>query len=280
MRSAQSPVEFIIVVFLFMIILISIFTAFLTKLHPEIEKAIEQRACLKASGLATFLLSEPGTPADWQSSELQLLGLTNGTSRYISYDKWLAAGSMGYLNIRNKTVPDTSYLIGYNIYAFNPTVADDVCPITGNGAVICRDGAGSITVTASPASPAIFNLKLFFPYSTATVTPASLEASDSAAAATTASGTTVTARLNTSATDSDQFSIAFTASPKLAFIQTADYKTTGAADLQILIGNTSAVETIGSASTGVNNYCKSERAAGLVGKINEVFPVRFSALAW
>ena len=116
--------EFIIVVFLFLLILFSVLTAFVTKLHPEIEKAREQKSCINANGLAAYLLKEPGVPENWNATNMQIFGLTNGTADQVSYDKWLAAKSLDYIGVRNKTVPDTSFLLSYNIYAFKPSSAD------------------------------------------------------------------------------------------------------------------------------------------------------------
>lgn len=278
-NRAQSPAEFIIVVFLFFIILIALFTAFITKLHPEIEKAIAQKACINANGLATYLLKEPGIPADWSASNLQVLGLTNGTEDVVSYDKWLAAEGANYIGVRNKTVPDTSFLLSYAIFGFNPAVTDN-CPSLTNGAVICRAGA-TTQITASSSSEATLNLKLFFPHSTAAIENAgSLESNDTAAASSSAAGTTVTAVLRTSASDSDAFDISFSPAPLLVYIQIANYKTAGTADTPIFVGNTSAVESFGSPSTGANNYCAAERAAGLAGTNGEVFPARFRILTW
>ncbi|MFH0868822.1 MAG: hypothetical protein V1839_01195 [archaeon] len=275
-RNAQSPAEFIIVVFLFLIILISVFTTFMTKLRPEIEKVVEQKACLKASGLATYVLKEPGSPSAWTPANIQIFGLTNGTDDIISYDKWLAAQGAGNAVISRKVVPDTSFLLGYSIYAFKPDVADTCQAV--NGTVICRTGT-VIHITSISASQATLNLKLFFPFSTAAATTGTRE-SDDTVTTSSSSGTTMTIALHTSASDSDTFDISLSAYPRLAFIQEADHKTSGGVSLPIFIGNTSAVESFGSATTGVNNYCEAERGADILGKSNELFPARFSILAW
>lgn len=279
--KAQSPAEFIIVVFVFIIILISIFTAFLAKIHPEIEKAREQESCINAYSLGTFLSKEAGQPSGWTVTGLQVFGLANGTEDYISYEKWLAAKQMGYVNVRNKTVPDTSYLLSYNIYAFKPKTSD-ICATENNSAVICRLSATLIRINASVSnSPATLNLRLLIPFSYAELQDfTSLEADDVKTATVTENETVIELELHTSVLDSDELNIYSFEIPKLIFIQKADYKTAGDADLQIFIGNTSVVESFGSASTGANNYCESERVASLAGMYGESFPVRFNVLAW
>lgn len=281
-EKAQSPAEFIIVVFVFIIILIVIFTTFLMKIHPEIEKAKEQTACLNANSLAVSLLKEPGQPAVWAASNLAIFGLSNSTEYFISYDKWLTAESMGYINIKNKTVPETSYLLDYKIYAFAPSILPETCAKGNDIAAICRFNLTLFQINASKSSqPATLNLKILIPFSQASVQDFnSLEANDIKTTTVTENETIIELELHTSSTDSDRLNITSAEIPKLVFIQKADYKTAGDANLHIFVGNTSVVESFGSASTEASNYCKAERAVNLVGKNNEVFPARFGILAW
>jgi len=277
-EKAQSPAEFIIVIFVFIIILVTIFTGFLIRIHPEIEKAKVQTACLNANGLATALLKETGSPWDW-TSDPEIFGLTNGTDDFVSYNKWLAAESMGYVNIKNRTVPDASYLISYKIYAFSP-VQTDTCAAGINNTVICRHNRTKLTINASAGPTATLNLKLLIPFSSAQVTGAtSLESNDIVTITTNANETIADIELHTSPTDSDKFNITLSGVPNLIFIQRADYKTPGDADLQIFVGNTSVKESFGSVSTGANDYCEAERAVNLAGN-SETFPARFDILAW
>jgi hypothetical protein len=189
---------------------------------------------------------------------------------------------MGYLNIKNKTIPETSYLLDYRIYAFKPAVSADVCGTDNNTAVICRFNQTLFQINASISSQsATLNLKILIPFSYAEIKDsASLEADDIATTTVTENETIIELELHTSQTDSDKLNITSNGIPRLVFIQKADYKTAGNADLHIFVGNTSAVESFGSAGTGADNYCRAERAVNIAGKGGEVFPARFGILAW
>jgi len=279
MSKGQSPVEFIIVVFLFLIILVTIFTTFIAKLNPEIDKAKEQESCLNSDGLAISLLKAPGVPVNWNSSNMEIFSLTNGTEDYIYYDKWLTAKSMEYMNVRVKTIPDASFLLSYQIYAFKPKNSADSCPASGNATVVCRYNLTSLQIKALPSGTnATFNLKMFFPFSTATITDISSE-SDDIKTTSSANGTIVTLSLHTNATDSDLLNITFSQT-NMIFVQSVSYKTAGTANLPVYLGDTSIVDSFGSAGTGVNSYCESERAVSFVDKTGEVFLARFSVLTW
>lgn len=282
-EKAQSSAEFIIVTFVFIIILITIFTGFLTKIHPEIEKAREQESCLHANSLATILSKEPGQPQGWTAANLNIFGLSNGTEDYISYQNWLLAQSTGYVNIRNKTIPDTSYLVNYEVYAFKQVAAAETCAKGDNTAVVCRFNQTVFQINASVSKQAAtLKLKILIPFSYAEIQDySSLEANDVKTATVSANETLIELELHTSPTDSDKLNITSTEIPKLVFIQKAEYAIdNGDEDLQIFVGNTSVKEDFGSAGTGANGYCESQRTISLVGKNNEVFPARFDALAW
>ena len=279
----QSFAEFIVIIFLFSIIVISLFTTLIIKFKSETEKVGEQESCLNANGLATALTKDPGQPSNWNTQNLAVFGLSNSTADFISYDKWLKANSIGYVHIRNKTVPDTSYLLKYQIYAFTSNTTDSFCPKVNDSAVLCRVFNGTLvflTINATSSLNATFSTKLFFPFSTVDLNTATFELNDINTTTRSTNGTTIELTLYTNSTDSDQVNLTSTAD--LTFIQSLSYKNIGDADLPIYVGNISAKEKFGSASADFarNSYCLAQRVVSLVSLGNEIFPINFEVIAW
>jgi hypothetical protein len=276
-KHGQSPVEFIITIFAFFIIVVAIFTSNLTNTQPEAEKIKEQGSCLSAQGLATSLLKEPGVPANWNPSNLEIFGLTNGTSDQVLLTKWLDAQSMGFAGLHNKTFPESDWLLSYGIYGFK--LFSESCPAASNGAVICRN-LNSLNITANSNNTATMDLELFFPFATISYS-GTLEPDDNVTVTPGPDGTLVEMILNTSAADTDQVFISLSATPDLVFIKKSDYTTTGQASLPVFLNDVKVSDSLGSggAVSGLNNYCNYQQQV-LIVKTGENLPARFDIIAW
>jgi hypothetical protein len=276
--KAQSPAEFIIVIFAFFIIVIFIFTSDLINTKPEAEKIKEQGACIAAQGLATSLLKEPGRPVTWNPGNLQILGLTNGTRDFILLTKWLDAQSIGFGDLQNRTFPEASWLVTYNVYAFK--LKTDSCPSANGSTVMCR-GLNFLNITASSATNSVLDLELFFPFASVSLSTVALEPNDVAVTVPSPDGTKVQLMLNTNSTDVDIVGINIPTAPELVFIKKSSYITEGSADLPIYLNDVKITDSIGSggAVSGLNNYCGYQQQALLV-KPDENLLAKFEVLAW
>jgi hypothetical protein len=275
--KAQSPAEFIIVIFAFFIIVIFIFTSDLINTKPEAEKIKEQGACIAAQGLATSLLKEPGRPVTWNPGNLQILGLTNGTRDFILLTKWLDAQSIGFGALQNRTFPEASWLVTYNVYAFK--LKTESCPSANGSTVICR-GLNFLNITANSTVNSVLELDLFFPFTSVSIN-ASNEPDDSATPTSGANGTLVQLILHTNSSDEDKVDISILSAPDLVFIKKSSCLTEGNADLPIYLNDTKITDSIGSggAVSGLNNYCNYQQQALLV-KPDENLLAKFEVLAW
>jgi hypothetical protein len=275
--KAQSPAEFIIVIFAFFIIVIFIFTSDLINTKPEAEKIKEQGACIAAQGLATSILKEPGRPVNWNPGNLQILGLTNGTRDFILLTKWLDAQSIGFGALQNRTFPEASWLVTYDVYAFK--LKTESCPSANGSTVICR-GLNFLNITANSTVNSVLELDLFFPFTSVSIN-ASNEPDDSATPTSGANGTLVQLILHTNSSDEDKVDISILSAPDLVFIKKSSYLTEGNADLPIYLNDTKITDSIGSggAVSGLNNYCNYQQQALLV-KPDENLLAKFEVLAW
>ncbi|MEM4247737.1 MAG: hypothetical protein QXH80_00560 [Candidatus Nanoarchaeia archaeon] len=275
--KAQSPAEFIIVIFIFFLIVIFIFTSNLTNTKPEAEKIKEQGACIAAQGLATSLLKEPGQPASWNPGNLEVLGLTNGSQNFIQVTKWLDAQTLGFANLQNKTFPESNWLLTYDIYAFK--LKAETCPSANNSAIMCR-GTNFLNITANSTINSVLELNLFFPLTSVALYSA-LEPNDVAVATPAPEGTQVQLILNTNSTDEDKVDMGIVSAPDLIFIKKSDYRTEGGADLPMYLNDIKIFDSLGSGGSisGLNNYCNSQNNVLLV-KSDENLLARFEILAW
>jgi len=277
-KLGQSPAEFIIVIFAFFIIVIFIFTSNLTNTRPEAEKIQEQGSCVAAQALTTSLLKEPGEPANWNSGNIEVFGLTNGTQDFVLLSKWLEAQNIGFADLHNKTFPESSWLLTYQVYGFK--LSSDSCPAAANSTVICR-GFNFLNITANSTTTSTLELDLFFPFTSAVLSTPTLETDDSATLTSDPDGDLVKIILNTNSTDQDSVGITLSTTPDLIFVKKANYETSGKATLPILLNDTQVIDGLGSGGSvsGLNNYCNSQNNVVIV-KSNENLLARFDILAW
>ncbi len=304
-RKSQSHVEFILAAFLFLTLIIFLFTALFVRTQPEAVKVGEQTACQNAEAIATALTHNPGVPLDWHTNPTGLtsLGLTNGTHDIIKFKKWERMELLGYQRVESTTPINTSWYACYQIYAF-PTVEDAVCITSGDTASLCRKFGGLPMLRVSANSDnqdSVFRLRMFFPEKQgllANPTIPDYEGDDTVSISSGDNGTLVEIYFHTSASDQDAVLIDFDPAggePLMSYIKFVKYESLGG-ELPVLIGNLTVKDCFGAGVPGngtsgpsgvisAKKYCTAEKRAGLESTQNptisvELFPTDVEVVAW
>jgi hypothetical protein len=276
--KGQTWIEFIIATSIFLLSIGFIFVTASGNLKEEIQKSQQQNACLKAYELENFL-SQPGIPANWTfPSGFTVFGLgsANKTQITISNDKWQAMKNFGFMNVSQNSTPGQSWHISYDAHAFG--VKSDSSCLTGNAITLCRTlGPTSyLNITANSTSQGKTKLKLFFPFSIATLVNATNESND-IISITSANGTYVNLDLNTNSTDQDFLNISLSAIPKLIFIE--QFSVESGQYLPFYLGNISLRDSFGPFSPPNAMICQT-KVSGLLNFTNESILADFDLEAW
>ncbi len=126
--KAQTSIEYIVIMFFFIVILSYISITFISNLSSELRSTNLEEACIQSETLEAIILKEQGEPFNWEnSSSLSRFGLMNNSKFYdISYEKWKKAQEHKYPKIRNSTPIDGNFQISYQVYAFKFGINDTI----------------------------------------------------------------------------------------------------------------------------------------------------------
>ncbi len=301
-KRSQSHVEFILATFLFLILIIFLFTALFVRTQPEAIKIGDQTACQNAEAIADILTDDEGVPTDWDADPYgpTTLGLSNGTQGIITYEKWQRMENLGYSRIVNTCPPNASWYAKYRIYAF-PSTDDGTCPGIADAAQICRGSTGvnQLYIAAISDNPSTtFGLRIFFPEAKGvSIAANSFEAEDNVTIDETQdNGTTIEAYFLTSPSDTDDtVTLQFPSPlPDMNYVKFVEFKSLGG-ELPVYLGNITMQDYFGagvpgngtSGPSGVippKNYCTVEKRANLRSSQNptagELLPIDFEVVAW
>ena len=238
-RKGYLAVEFMIVVLIFMLILLSFTTSFNTIIPSEVGKIRSSTACSEAQLLSDAMFNFPGENDTWQlgsgAGNLTRLGFSTSEAGVLNYSKWVAAQNMSYLMALNKTGLNRSFVIEYSTYVIKPPATlGDYLSNKGpkeNAEIYFGDGSNKVGVYARNVDGerlAVLNMELFFPAVTIDSTEQALpesavDAEDSVTTSNTAAGGTakITFKL---VNDSDQVRFTLSAAPALVFIKNMDFR--------------------------------------------------------
>lgn len=274
--KGQTWVEFIVATSIFLLAIGFIFITATGNLKEEMQKAQQQTSCLKAYELENFL-SQPGIPANWTyPSSFTVFGLASGnrTQIVVSNDKWQAMKNFGFANISQNSTPSQSWKLGYDVYAFGMK-ADSNCTF-GNAITLCR-GSSNLNITANSTSKSTIKLKLYFPFSNATLGSSTNESDDSIVITSSANGTYVTLTFNTNSTDQDFLNLSLSPNPKLIFIE--QFSIEGGQYLPFYLGNVLLQDSFGPFSPPNAMICNT-KVSGLLNLTNETLIADFNLEAW
>jgi len=276
--KGQTWVEFIVATSIFLLSIGFIFITASGNLKEEIQKSQQQASCLKAYELENFL-RQPGAPADWTfPSGFSIFGLSgNNTPLVIQNDKWQGMKSFGFANISQNSTPSQSWHVSYDVYAFefDPAISDSSCT-TENAITLCRNSGSYLNITANSTSQSQTKLKLFLPFSSATLIGLTNE-SDDVANATSANGTSVILQLNTNSTDEDSVSLHLLATPNLIFIE--QFNVESGQYLPFYLGNISLQDSFGPFAPPNAMICDT-KVSGLLNLTTENLLVNFNLEGW
>lgn len=289
--KAQSVVEYIVAIILFIVVIIYILNIFFDRLPEEISKIEEQELCSEAESIANSVLDTSGKPKNWKSGDLTRLGFSRNESEVgINLSKWTAAKTRGYYNVTKETGLNYTFHLSYFIYALNYTY-DDAPSAANQGApntFISRSGDNNINVSAGSASVrAYLNLTLFFPGASSVAigncpAGANLEAGETPATTSKDGGVEVIMNW-TVAGDEDCSTLLPSPVPKLVYITKADMENYSIGkEYSIYAGNHTLIEDdFGSTEYRVmdKSYCEITRKR-LIYNNSELFPARFNIRVW
>ncbi|MEK6923516.1 MAG: hypothetical protein AABW84_02385 [Nanoarchaeota archaeon] len=306
-KKGQSYAEYVIAVFLFIGILIFLFSSIFVRTQQESTAIDEQTNCAKANAIADALLKSCGNPPNWETvATVTRIGLTNCTDYIVPQYKWGKAKSQLKANNTYIGVPigNASWRISYEGYAFGKVsdaggadTCGDVNVFNKTGVVICRSGGNTTQIHVNSTSPGTAYLLFFFPNITAGaggITAASdasayTESNDQILALNTDNGSSFEVILETGKSDRD--------APKLhrltggsfpkTFTYLENYYFTSKTnkDLPFYLANTSLRDSIGPKPLNPSGLCKVQRGGEIVmmrGNNIRVdnFPVRFTIEVW
>ncbi len=226
MKRAQSLVEYIIAILLFVIIVMYLLFAYFDRLPEEISSTRELELCSEAESAALAFLDFPGDPSTWESAgSLRRLGLasSDSSSAGVNYSKWQAMTTRGYYNISTAIALNRSFNLAYNIYAFNLTT-DPVpqYPNDSSPKVFIVRSSDAINISAGSADTlSKLKLTLFFPYANPVISncPAgALEAGEALGIKNTSGGAEVSLNWTFSSGDHDCASISSINASSLIYI--------------------------------------------------------------
>jgi len=250
-RKAQMFVEYIITFFIFMVIIIFLFTAFFSRSQPEAQKISEQSSNLVARSLAKLVLEDPGTNSsgdvNWESqcsaAAITRVGLAKAggsSGAYILPAKKLdcfrstkpesIAEKFGGLAASGVRMPYAITMIPRisgptacdTAFTTNPTSFSGICNRLANGTVYLSYG----NVSGSQNRAATMKITLFFPGNNWSIGTGSwLESDDTLTRELVDGGTLIKASTSVNSTDRDKFSISIASSDSpAAFIREFSYK--------------------------------------------------------
>ncbi|MBS3063867.1 MAG: hypothetical protein J4445_00255 [DPANN group archaeon] len=306
-NKGQSYAEYIIAIFLFIGILIFLFSSIFVRTQQESTAIDEQTNCGKANAIADSLLKSCGNPPNWDTvGTVTRIGLTNCTDYIVTQYKWGKAKAQLKANNTYIGVPigNVSWRISYEGYAFSKVsdasglgTCDDVKVFNKTGVVICRSGGNTTQIHVNSTSPGIAYLLLYFPNITAgaggitmaTDSSANTESNDQAIASNVDNGTLLELILRTDKSDRDTPKIHRLSGgsfPKtFTYFENYYFESRTNKDLPFYLGNTSLRDSIGPKPLNPSGLCKVQRGGEIVmmKDINtriDSFPVRFTIEAW
>ncbi|MBT3940972.1 hypothetical protein HOD83_02590 [Candidatus Woesearchaeota archaeon] len=290
MKKGQNTIEFIIVLLFFVIITIILMYSYLRLFPSEVSKSREQIACSQAETIAIQFLEFQGNQTNWDSStNLNVLGFSNGNKLEIDYNKIQRAKTLGYYNISTDANLSIPFRISYSAYAINTT--NDTTPTTlpdqyDARVFLLRQNDSLVVYAGSNSSGADLTLNLFFPFTTITAADCdsgSREIVDSNTTTTNSDGDTVKLNWLVNGGDLDCINLTTTTLPQMIFIKDMYFKnTTLGKTFPIYLTNQTILNNEFGSSGDTDkkkSFCEIERT-GLVENSNEFVPVKIEVISW
>ena len=248
-KKAQSFAEYIIVFFIFMAIVVFLFTTFFSRNQPEVQKIAEQSSNILAQALARLVFETPGQnvsgsinwEANCDATQILQIGLAHRNSTYIipsakmdCYRKLRPHDITDKFSGISAEVPRVPYRISavLNItgpascataYSSTPEAFSGICNR------LCAStmyfSIGNLTQQGSTGSnKASLRAELFFPIVNVSLDVGTIDTGDSVNATPVASGTKVTIDVSVNRTDHDKFSFTTSSAPDAVFIRSFSYR--------------------------------------------------------
>lgn len=304
MRKGQSYAEYIIAVFLFIGILIFLFSSLFVRTQQESTAIDEQSNCAKAEAIADALLKSCGDPTNWDVvGTVKTIGLTNCTNYIVPQTKWEKAKKTLGINTTYIGLPigNASWRISYEGYAFgrqndNASFLCNSALVSNRiGAVICRSSptiSNTIHISVNSTSPGTAYLLFYFPNISTGITmlaaDANIESNDQAGISATDNGTLVELILQTDKNDRDTPKIFTSAGGGFAktftYLDSYHFESRTNKDLPIYLANTSFKDSIGPKPVNPSGLCKVQRGGEIrvqhSATFRDGFPVRFIVEVW
>jgi len=211
MRYQLTP-DFVLFTFGISILVLILFSTYFINTKTIYTNLERQASCLSAKRSVEAVLRYPGEPKNWEVSNVEKIGFSNGI-REINYSKWLKAKQ-----ISNFTAYlETALSLRYKIYAFKPKKLS--CTHNGKYAAICPDN-NKIIIQANGSGQKL-QLELYIPFVTVSANPISLESDDVYQISSDGNGSNVRMQFNVN--DIDALEINWSGYPKLVFIKSWTY---------------------------------------------------------
>ena len=244
MKKAQAFTEYIIAFFIFMAVVVLLFTAFFGRNQPEAQKITEQSSNILAQALSRIAFETSGKSnagsADWQSNcntttaaNTQQIGLaTQSRSFLVPAGKLDCYSSLSPVSTSSLFLGSAggdariAYLLSIvpriistvdcsTAYASNPERFSGICNRMDGGTLYFSFG--------NTSRSAELKMKLFFPDATITIVNDALDAGDSATGAAVTGGMDLDIDAHVSTIDRDRFQVTFP-SANMAYVKSFSYR--------------------------------------------------------
>lgn len=298
MKKAQSVLEYIIAIILFITILLYLFNAYFDKIPGEVGKIKEQIACSKAEILASSIFDYPGEASNWESGgSLTKYGLaTSNFSSHISYAKWNASIKRGYYNVTQDTGLNDSFYISYFVYGL-PGATDDIPATLPNADalpkvyVVRRDSENLLKVYGG-SGDTLGNLDItfFFPqkssvtFDSCSEAGSALEGSDSSTSSSRDGGSEARLQWDFASGDLDCINITLSSYPPMAYIKDMKLDNSSLGQTyNITLSDTTLLKgSFGSSGyvDATKQYCEVVRKIILEDNNQQNLSATFNLIAW
>ena len=251
MKKAQAFTEYIIAFFIFMAVVVLLFTAFFGRNQPEAQKITEQSSSMLAQALARIAFETSGESnagsADWQSNcnsttaaNTKQIGLaTQGHSFLVPASKLDCYSGISPVSTSSLFLGSaggdvrTAYFMSIipahvgpsgcsNAYTTTPEAFSGICNRMSVGAMYFSFG--------NTLRSAELRMKVFFPNATITIVNNAFEANDSINSTIVDGGMDLDVDAFVTTTDRDRFQVTFP-SADMAYIKSFSYKYSGGANV-------------------------------------------------
>jgi len=296
-RRAYTSVEFTLVVFLFMFILMTIMFRFFDLVPSETGKIQEQSACSQAELMADNFFSSKGNSTTWDSgTPFYSFGLSTGNKSEINYTKWTEAERRGYVNITNSSHFNESFFLEYTVYSFN--ITNDTDPYERPDALLPRVQIiryavqnKIIVMGGSNSTRAEFDMKLTLPIDNPTLSNCTgqdpiedSDYTDEQQVSDTSLGTNSTEIIFKWAfSDSDMDCVEISTTDTIAYIKNLELRNlTIGKDYPVFLGNHTEIKQEFGSSGFVDpskRYCQVNRKGLLKNNLGEFIPIDLELIA-